>query len=95
MDTLHIKWCHLVLNLSKWEPLGKTRSAKVEKAPVTFACDILLSTVPTRVPARNRWYTQGKQFGELVKGQYITIRAGPREAKELGTAEHPRGASNS
>lgn len=86
-----IKWGHLVLGLSKWEPLGKTLSVKVDEATVTFACDILLSTVPVRVPARNRWYTQGKQFEELVKGQLVTIRAGLRETKELRTAKHPRG----
>ena len=48
-----------------------------------------------RVPARNRWYTQGKPFEELVKGQCINIRAGLRDTKELGTADHPRGVSNS
>lgn len=39
--------------------------------------------------------TLSKQFEELVKGQFITIMAGLRETKELGTAKHPRGASNS
>jgi hypothetical protein len=67
----------------------------VEKATVSLACDILLCMVPIRVPARNRWYTQGKPFEELVKGQFINIRAGLRETKELGTADHPRGVSNS
>lgn len=57
---------------------------------VAFAHDILPTTVPTRVPARNRWYTKSKQIEELIKWQSITIRAGLKEAKEPGTARHPR-----
>lgn len=56
-----------------------------------LACDILPSAVPTRVPVRNRWYTKSKQIEELIKWQFITIRAGLKEAKGPGTARHPRG----
>lgn len=54
--------------------------------PVTY----FLLLCPLGVPVRNRWYTKSNQIEELIKWQFITIRAGLKEAKEPGTARHPR-----